>query len=494
MTANATVTPAAIDSTTDIWWARGGPEERIAVEYCAKPGCHGRPTSPFDLYCDGPEPHMTVVDPRSRAQVMAVYALRGLFGILAVVAAALGSAVPLYAAAGLAGLLLLVLPLRAFRTSRSVSAVGWVVVLAYLAVRREALLSDAWRDHVVTISLAIVLAALPVAVFVRVRRARDGEPSRDAVAVGVTGAVALGLFVVLETLGVTSAGSDIARWAKIGALAAASGAIGAATVTGLVDGVRRVEYKPGDGRLPRFDPPDLTVPGDPTSSVPVVAAKATFGERLLRGMQLAAIRLTRLMTKIANAAVALAWGAAEFVARAATRSWHAVRSWAVHACRVIAAAIGASAEAMVAGMATAATTGRQWTISAVLPLALVVLAGAAAVTASWAFSKYLDGGSLDRGLVTVVLALGAAGALATTWWALTRWPPGIVAAAAQRTTENAAPTLFVTLVALGWLTGIAGLMGVGPLRPGWLTFAGTLILVGSLGYTLAKQRAQAATS
>lgn len=58
--------------------------------------------------------------------------------------------------------------------------------------------------------------------------------------------------------------------------------------------------------------------------------------------------------------------------------------------------------------------------------------------------------------------------------------------------ETGGPTLFLTLVALGWANGLLGMLGIGRLRPGWLTIGGTLILGISLAYAFARQRHESA--
>ncbi len=85
-----------------------------------------------------------------------------------------------------------------------------------------------------------------------------------------------------------------------------------------------------------------------------------------------------------------------------------------------------------------------------------------------------------EGVSTIALVLLSATALVAMWWALTKHATGAVAESATRTAETAGPTVFLTVVALGWIDGIAGLLGFGPLRPGYLTFAGTIILIVAL--------------
>jgi len=80
------------------------------------------------------------------------------------------------------------------------------------------------------------------------------------------------------------------------------------------------------------------------------------------------------------------------------------------------------------------------------------------------------------GPVGLILATLASAVLVLLWWALTKWPLRHVGESAQHTSEQAGPTAFLTLLATGWLDGIAGFLGVGPIRPGLLTISGIVVL------------------
>ena len=165
-----------------------------------------------------------------------------------------------------------------------------------------------------------------------------------------------------------------------------------------------------------------------------------------------------------------------------------IRFGIIWACRLIGKATTDAFAALKVATRIVVTVLRYWAESTVVGLALFICAAEVAVTMCALFSSYLGGGTVLDGVGSLALTLPATGALIVVWWALTKWPGGNVGKSALHTIEGAGPTLFLTLVALGWVDGLIGLLGFGPIRPGWLTITGTAILAVSAGYLLLKER------
>lgn len=145
--------------------------------------------------------------------------------------------------------------------------------------------------------------------------------------------------------------------------------------------------------------------------------------------------------------------------------------------RMLAAATAATgkllAEVVSEGSSSASRTGRSLLVSTVA----LGIAAALAVLAAGSYADYLSGGALGRAALTTLAGMGACVAAVAVWGALTRRAWSEVRAAAGRLLQDAGPNLIVVTVAVAWSVGLLGLLGVGPVQPGWLTLAGTGLLV-----------------
>ncbi len=473
------------------WWARHQPEIPLTEEIaCPKGDCTKSTTSPFDLYCrEGDsnlnEFHFVVLGADRRFQLIAIYATRTIFGLLAVIAAYSASRMPLDIGAGLAGVLLLVLPLRLFRTSRVVAPVIWICILVLAVAAHEGWMSASQDRNTLAVIVAIAVAALVAAVTMH----RDIERSDDlvhrGVAVGLSIALGSALLFVLFGLGIGAPGETV-RHALLLICFVAIGSVACGTaLSGFVLGFHQVKTDDIKRRKRKpFDEPQIGYPLDPSS---ITTSKRGFLTSVYVGL-VALARVVNRWVDMLNFVLRIIYRAINALVRAILWAEFKIRLGVIWTYRLIGrAAIDAFAALKIA-VGIVMIVLRHWVESTVLGLALFICAAELAVTMSALFSSYLGGGTLLDGVGSLALALPAASALIVVWWALTKWSVGHIAKSALHTIEGAGPTLFLTLVALGWVDGLIGALGFGPIRPGWLTISGTAILVVSTGYLLLKEK------
>jgi hypothetical protein len=474
------------------WWARHLREMPLTEEIaCPKDDCTKSTTSPFDLYCregdsNPNEFHFVVLGADRRLQLIAVYVTRAIFGLLAVIAAYSASPIPLDIGAGLAGALLLVLPLRLFETSRAVAPIIWICVLVLAVAAHEGWMSASQGRDTLAVIIAIAVAALVAAVIMH----RDVEHSDDlvyrGVAVGLSVALGSALLFVLSALSGDVVGEAV-RNALLAICLVAIGSVACGTaLSGFILGFH--EVKTDDIKLRKrkpFDEPQFGYPLDPSS----IATSTRRG--LVTYVYVGLVALARVVNRwvdMVNLVLRIIYRAINAVVRAVLWAKWKIRLSVMWTYRVIGRAAIDALAALKMAVGIVMIVIRHWVESTVLGLALFICAAELAVTICTLFSSYLGGGTVLDGVGSLALVLPVASALIVVWWVLTKWSVGHIAKSALHTIEGAGPTLFLTLVALGWVDGLIGMLGFGPIRPGWLTISGTVILVVSTGYLLIKEK------
>jgi len=462
------------------WWARRHPEEPLRALTCARDDCRKLPPGPFDVYCgNATEAHFLVLGGERRAQLAAVYATRAAFALLALIAAASRTPAPLYGDAAIVGLLVLALPLRRFPVSRLAAPPLWLAALALVAAVHEGWVDAAGRDAIAT-GVVAVLALAPLATAILDDDRRSEDVAARAMGSALTTALVVGLAATAFSLGVGAVSVPVRHALWWIALTALGGALGGAALTGFVRGVRRVHYDPA------FTPPARL--GKPKLRVPAAARRPSRPprnaiDRLALVTRALALSLARRMVQGVNRVVAELVGWIDAVRRTATWALHKAKVWSWRLLLLTAAATRAGGVSLAAAAAVAAEVLRRWAVSTLLGAAALGAAATAAVAACGLFATYLTHGPLSAGVGAYALALAAVGVLVALWWALTRQPPREVLDGARRNAASAGPSAFLTLVALGWIDGIVGIAGYGPIRPGWLTIAGTAVIAASLAWS-----------
>ena len=470
------------------WWARAQAERPLpSATTCPTPDCTKSTVSPFDLYCrtgdlSSNEFHFVVAGGSRRAQTFAIYATRALFGLLALIAARTASRIPLDVAVGLAGGLLLVLPLRRFAVSRVIAPVAWVCIFVLTVAAHQNWLRPGGESGATTGVLLIAALGLVLAVALRRDDGAMGVRHRG-VAVGLAAALGALLMFIAFTLGVGSA-SDATREASLLVFVLALGSVvGGTALTGFIVGFHEVTMSDVEHRKQ----PHLGKPARLHLSDPAPFAVQTFLTRVAFVALVAMVRLMNGCAEVLDRAMGVAVGAINTITRVCFELEFIIRLAALWVLRLLGRAAIDAIAALRAAAHGVAVVFVHWADSTVLGLALLIGAAQLGVAAAALFESYLAGGTLLDGISAPVLMLVGGVALVVVWWAVTKSDFADIVRSALHTVEGAGPSLFLTLVALGWIDGIAGVLGFGPLRPGWLTFGGTAVLLAGGTSVLARE-------
>ena len=456
------------------WLTHARREEASARARCPAPGCNDPwdQRSPFDVYCNGDESHLLPLGSDRRTQTLAVYAARAAFGALVFAAASWQSAVPLEIAVLLAGVLILALPLRLFPTARLAGLTGWLALIAAFAVVYEAGASPRTQTTLGLLAFSGLIGTTLLAIVLETDLGDTLAERAVGIGIAVAGAAAL-LVVGIELADRTRA--DGLQTVLL--VLCVAGFLGAATAATLRCFLRAARIVPADHPFvppERLRPPPIGHPARPTRKIGASRGLDRFAYAARRGAFVLALQIARL----ARLTVLVLWGAANAIRHGVARGSHAAKV----AARIVAATVREAATTFVRAAIAAATAAWDWTARTFFGIALLAIGAASGVAASVVFASYLADGTIVDGFLSVVLTLVTLSALVVAWWPLTQQDRADVGAAAQRWLERAAPPVLLTAVALGWAGGLLGLLGLGPLRPGWLTISGTVILAAATAY------------
>lgn len=462
------------------WWAGGGVESPEPARWrCGRQDCANYSVGALDLFCAPAETtgsdtaHLLAFSGSPRVQTAALYALRALFGALALIAAAAGSSVPLDLAAALAGLLALALPLRGFRRARVVAPLLWLGAVAWAIAAREDAINSNVSELIVLGICAVALLALVAALALLGRR--DQDLGTQAVSLALVFALACGLLWLALTFGLGQLDPAVTTITLLLCVGTLGGALASAVLAGLVRGVRVVKHHREFRPPRRLTAPQLRAPATPPSP-----ATKGFAAQTLYVFSRGAARVATALANALNLVLRLAYKAAEKLLLALALGAHHARRVTVWLAKLLAAATAEAAEILRTATAIVRRVAVDWLRMTVLALAATALAAQGAIWACSLFASYLGGASVLDAAAAILLALASGGVCVLVWWSLNRQTSGEVASSALRSAEAIGPTMFLTLVALGWIDGLIGLLGYGPIRPGYLTFAGTAVLIGTL--------------
>jgi cbb3-type cytochrome oxidase subunit 3 len=473
---NAEAPRALLDREAWVRWLTSARAEQPPFsKTCGHHGCTNAVSGPFDLFCaptdGGGALHLLPLVGQKTAQTISVYALRSIFALLPLLAATSHSAIPLYVGACIAGVLILALPLRSFAVAGVLAPVLWICAIGVAASIREGQLDAAATNDVELTLVVLTLAVLLGTVFMR----RGPEGDRDLTLCGISTGLAVvlvtGALCIAFTLGFANVTKTVPHILLIACISAAGGVFTTAVIASLVRGVRSVKH------MRRFTRPGQLEPKPFRQPIPPRAGAQDVLSRLLFRLQWIFIRIATAAVEAVNSAVRLICGVVNLMVLWVALAVHYCKLVFVWIAKLLAAAADETVRTINAAARALAEALSRWAQTTALGVALFAAAAGAAANACSLFRSYLDGGTLPHAILSIVLALLAIVALAMVWWALTRRPARDVAKAAQRNAEAAGPVIFITLVALGWIDGIVGILGYGPMRPGWLTVAGTVVLM-----------------
>jgi hypothetical protein len=260
-----------------------------------------------------------------------------------------------------------------------------------------------------------------------------------------------------------------------------AGALAIASISGLVRGVlianRTVTpiVRDPEARTPPILP-EPSDPSRPTFSGRAVVARIAFVTVLFLA------RVVQKLVDAINLNLRIIWRASYLTMRAQARAINALWTALVWTKRAIVKATISTLRVLRRALLGAADPVRRWARSLLAPVVILGVAATLAVYVASLFTTYLASGGLANGVGALALALLALTVVVAVWWSTTGWSRQEVVGAAKRLVSNSGATLFLVVLVLAWGDGVIGWLGVGPIRPGWLTSAGTLAIVFAVLY------------
>jgi len=460
-------------------------------------GCSPRPEDcdasrmqPVDVYCVEHERFLPLASELpGRRRLIVVVILRALLCGAVLLTAYLDNAVPVYLAAVGVGAALVGLPLRRYR-------VGWRFAVSVWLVACAGVLGSHYVPPLVgriagTIAVLVVLAvgvllAALVAMGAARRRAHklggSTWPARAARWAGAAaGAAMVTPAALLLYLGVRVQPPDWFLSSAMGrslvllfVFGGAGSALVFAAVGGVVLGLVAPIRRPG---IP------LRVPAPPATLRWATQIAAWSGpthgpiERLYRV-------LTTFLLRVAAAATTTARGLANLsrtmLHKAAVFGVTCV-NWlyrlVVITGRRVVASLVATGRILRLTASLASAAGRRTIRVLLVPVVAVTAAAWLADRFAAALRTYLVDGSLVALAWTGGLLLGGSALLAVAWLALCGLPLGWSLPSLARSTSVAAANMLLILSVGGWVIGLPGTFGPGPVRVGWVTLGSTALLV-----------------
>lgn len=419
---------------------------------------------------------------------LALNAYRVLLGALVLAAATLKSTAPMYAAEWLVGMAILGLPLRAFRTARLIATLLWTASLGLAAADYEGLDAAGTRALVTLAVIALVLGATATIAFeprdlFAGDRGEDGSTSQGFIVRSIAASLVLGVALMLAVgLDSTWLGTYVVHSpalkhvALVLGLAALAGTVTAAASGGLLRGIKVIDRTVR--RPPIVAEPTLSrlTIRRPRSVRRPTFRGSDFPARFAYAINVVAVKVAQRLTDALNVILKIAAQTILRVKKSFRWLVNGIHRTFMLCARGLRAALVETARVLREAVLGALPPIRRFGRSSVTPVTVLGAGAALAVYAGHLFTGYLVSGGVGKGFAAIGLTLTVAGFFVLVWWAVTGWPWDAVSAPALRLLERAGPTLYVLVLALAWANGILGWAGVGPIRPGWLTFGGTALL------------------
>jgi hypothetical protein len=288
----------------------------------------------------------------------------------------------------------------------------------------------------------------------------------------VAGTVALGVLALLVAAGATAAPRLVGVSPGVRDLLFAVGVSSLLSVAGIaaVTCLARAHHRPRLDAPPRFARPATP---QPPVGPPHPAGSASGGVGALGGIAVAARRFAESVLYVLwlsrHLALDLAVRAAN-TCEAAGREVAAALAWAAHETALI----------VVFSLRETRGAFRRAARPVLAGSLLACAGGVAAVCAAHMFAAYLRSGALDGAGLAAGSAAASVAAVVLVWWAFSDAALSEVLRAAGRGVGPLGARAFLLGLLCAWTEGLLGLLGLSSIRPGWLTAAGTAILVASL--------------
>ncbi|HXN40010.1 MAG TPA: hypothetical protein VN892_18415 [Solirubrobacteraceae bacterium] len=322
--------------------------------------------------------------PRVRITVAALAG--GMLGVVAVWSASAPSRVPLLAAAGLAGTVMLALPLRFFALSRALAIAGWLIAFGAAAVWREGLFPSHAEKLIVAGVLAALLLGLVATVLVDDDQNNDHSEDDGAVAPSrflrfvarilneddedadivtpsrflaslLVSVIALGLFLLASEVDTGAASAKLSTILVLVLVALVALCLGAVAFTGLVRGVRNVQYDRPLIRPDSLPAPTVSRPQEPASRS---YAQLSFLEGFLEAMAVVGIRIADAVAGGYEALLRGMWWLLNLAIAAAALVKHTIHVWVMRARMVLIHAVAQSLRELYLAAIVAKETVQDW--------------------------------------------------------------------------------------------------------------------------------------
>lgn len=459
----------ADEDPTTTAWRRIGRERPTAEPGCPEPGC---PAEPIDLYCFEHEvylPRRDAEQSRSAWGVIGAVAAGALFWT----AAAYDSAFPLYVVFTGALWGVLRLTLRRLPLARDVAQVTWAAAAVAVPVYADA--PDWLRRAAIAGALLVALGAWVVHTAVEAAD-RAAEPDRRVVTASVTAlgaaaaissAYAIASYLPRELDPRGALPDGLLRVVLVGAFAA-FGISTAATALGKGRGSRETNAA-------LLAKPALPRPLEFPKPAPAAYAGGGFLGPVTRPVRVCCVSTVRIGAQLAEKAVNFARQCFHVLVTAVVTVLNLMWSSRLLAFRYLADAGAQWLRLLRTVLGLTVGVGTRSLRMTVLPVAAAGAAVAAAWAAAAAQRGYLVRGDLgDAGAAAgwCLLALGAATLVWTSWSGL---PTVRAMYSAARTVGQVVAVALGCQAVGGWVLGVAGAAGYGPVRVGWVTGAATLV-------------------
>ena len=455
------------------------PEEAVGCKI--EEGCDAARIRPTDLYCE--HDRFLPFSRMSGAGKILVVALVAFLVYGSVeLTAQLDSAVPVNLGYILVGLGAIALPLRNFRRT------CWVTAALWLAISGLALAFPLTDAHFHAVAAAFLLVVMTGTTLLSMFHAAPLDEDAAGIAsglaarqlLGAMGALAIGFASPLADWVWQAQGPAIGRVAFFAAAVLAAGTLVTAIVGGFVESAKRSDDRP----VPKIGSPEkpamLPRKAKATTARRGRSSMGQIGDILVQAVD-------RLWAMLHNAKEVIRTVSICVLRTVAYVIWKLVISLVNWVVKVLVL----TWRYVAAGVKKTVLLGRRAVVDAVVALVwaaifvlvpVSALAGTGLLVASSADEtrRYIATGALSVLLQIIVVQFLALLLATVAWIMLASQRRRDSLASAQSSATITAPYLLLFVAASGWLLGLPGTFGHGPIRVGFLTLTSTALIVVAL--------------
>ena len=479
---------------TRSWWRTVGVDRPQAARGCWDTDCDHARLESVDIYCHTHERFLPLAgsgEPGRNRPLVANVARLAVCGAF-ILTAFWDTSFPVLLIAVVAGSAIVALPLRRYAATWRVAITAWAVACC---LATTVAVTAPSKPGIVVFAILIVVAVAWLLLLAQtahhppqhlLRRASGMRSltrrSGTGAAIATSGAMTVAAVALRLGLAVTLPSTPAAVTTILGTLAfgGLAGVLGVAVVIGVIEGSGRVGRGPGPLSMP--DPPvmvDWRVPQTRWSGSATTAMEhvARASQALLNRVHASTITAGRYGV---NALLRVRRLAAVGIVRMANWGY-----WQLVRIRHSAVAAG---QLMRLGAHIGWFAAKRSFRVVVVPCAGMVVAAFLLVVFADAVRGYLVDGGLRSVAVFSGAAAGASALLTAAWVALCRLRLRCALGSAGRSAGICAAHLLLFLAAGGWIVGLPGTFGYGPIRVGWITVGSTLVLGGASIIYVARRR------